>query len=134
MYSKRASFIFATFLHPDFCKVISFSKILEKDISKENPGCKKVAKTKFVRFEKIWNASNLHFFDEIFIECWYNEFCVLPNHGLTERCNARNKQVKLCWNNYPSYCNQFLLSTKIYLLCYIYIQFALLYLICPGES
>ena len=38
--------------------------------------CKKDAKTKLVRFEKIRNALNLHFFDGIFILClyWFNWF------------------------------------------------------------
>ena len=39
----------------------------ENEILVENSSCKKVAKMKFWRSEKIRNASNLHFFDEIFI-------------------------------------------------------------------
>ena len=66
IFSERQNFVFANFLQLEFSFQMSFSNFLENDILLENSSCKKVAKTKFARFEKIQNASILHFFDEIF--------------------------------------------------------------------
>ena len=67
IFSERQDFVLATFLQLEFFLKISFSNFLENEILQKKSSCKKVAKTKFWRSEKIRNASILHFFDEIFI-------------------------------------------------------------------
>jgi len=73
IFWKRENFVFALFLNPVFFPGISFSNLLENEISMRNSGFKKSAKTKFSRFKKIKFVSNLHFFDEIFLE---NEYII----------------------------------------------------------
>ena len=81
IFWKRENFGFATFLHSEFSPDISFSNFLENEMSMENSGCKKVAKKKISRFQKIEFASNLHFFDEVvicnssFIFCFVKFVC-----------------------------------------------------------
>ena len=66
MFSRRVNFVFATISHPELSKEISSARKLANDIAKENSGCEKSSKTKCVRFEKIRNVSNVHFFNEVF--------------------------------------------------------------------